>query len=92
MPRLTSLYPEKLNLRVSVEDRINLIALAWFKDMEGKYGLSMRWFIKKYWPVFYASLSDEERDEFNKFRDMVIEHDQFESTLLPPTSKDLEGI
>jgi hypothetical protein len=88
MPRLTSLYPEKLNLRVSVDDRINLIALAWFKDMEGKYGLSLRWFIKTYWPVFYASLSDEERAEFEKMRDMVIEHDQFESSLLPPLSSE----
>ena len=84
MPRLTSDYPEKINLRVTLEQRINFITLAWFLHMEGKYGLSIRWFFNKFWPRFYAELSDEKREEFEALRKVVVEKEEFSSPLLPP--------
>lgn len=82
MPRMTSEYPEKFTMRVSVEQRINFITLAWFLGMEGKYGMSVRWFFNRFWNVFYAGLSDEERDKFEKQKELVIQNDQFETNLL----------
>jgi hypothetical protein len=92
MPRLTADLPEKFTMRASVEQRINFVTLGWYLGNGGKFGPAIRWFMDKYWPRFYASLDDDDRALFEEFKKRVIEKDQFESPLLPPSLDDLESL
>jgi len=85
MPRLLADLPEKFTMRASVEQRVNFITLGWFQGSGGKYGPAIRWFMDRFWPEYYASLSDSDRERFEELKKMVIEQDQFDSNLLPPT-------
>lgn len=86
MVRLIAKLEEKFTLRASYEQRVNFITLGWWLGNGGKFGPALRWFIDKYWPKFYASMDDEDRAKFEELKEMVVEQDHFDSTLMPPST------